>query len=88
MLLESNGEAHPGEGHELFDKPWSALLSTVNMMFGDTNVELFKSASSSPATAITLFIFFMVIIPTVMLNALIAIMVSAFFTFWGATICF
>lgn len=61
--------------HPEFDEPWTALLFTFNMMFGEFDINYFKTAPASPMVAILLFVAFMVIIPTIMLNALIAIMV-------------
>ena len=45
------------------------------MMFGVFEVEWFQTAPTSPLFALGLFVAFMIIVPTVMLNALIAIMV-------------
>ena len=58
-----------------FGKPEMALLDTFNMMFGVFEIDWFLNAPTSPSVAVTLFVAFMIIVPTVMLNALIAIMV-------------
>ena len=70
LLLRDESDAN-----EDFDTPWAALLYIFNMMFGDFDIRTFKHAPRSPAIAILLFVTFMLVIPTVMLNALIAIMV-------------
>ena len=44
------------------------------MMFGEFDLEQFRA---SPLIGTALFVVFMIIVPTVMLNALIAIMVRA-----------
>ena len=62
--------------HPEFNEPWTALLYTFNMMFGEFDIDYFKTAPGSPVIAVLLFVAFMVVIPTVMLNALIAVMVS------------
>ena len=61
--------------HPEFNEPWTALLYSFNMMFGEFDIDYFKTAPASPMVAILLFVAFMVVVPTVMLNALIAIMV-------------
>jgi hypothetical protein len=61
-----------------FGQPQKALLDTFNMMFGNFELDWFQNAVTSPPLALGLFVAFMIIVPTVMLNALIAIMVRAY----------
>ena len=56
--------------------PWSALLHVYDMALGEFEVGDFQSAPGSPLVAVLLFALFMFVVPIVMLNALIAIMVS------------
>ena len=57
-------------------EPWSALLHVYDMALGDFEVGDFQNAPGSPLVAVLLFALFMFVVPIVMLNALIAIMVS------------
>eukprot|EP01043_Picozoa_sp_COSAG02_P051508 COSAG02_NODE_5429_length_4336_cov_5155.868539_2_plen_91_part_00 len=49
-----------------------------NIALGDFDIHDFQNAPGSPLMAVLLFVLFMFVVPIVMLNALIAIMVSCF----------
>eukprot|EP01043_Picozoa_sp_COSAG02_P026174 COSAG02_NODE_1500_length_12266_cov_513.415468_2_plen_248_part_00 len=61
-------------GLTVYDDTALAFVGVYNMMFGQFEYEDFTSAPKYPAVAIMNFVVFMLLVPTVMLNALVAFM--------------
>ena len=76
FLLLKDSVIEPGVDSTFEQVPIS-FIAVFDMMYGSFDLEYFRKAPN-PLLAITHFILFMVIVPTVMLNALIAIMSDTF----------
>lgn len=61
-------------GLTVYDDTALAFVGVYNMMFGQFEIEDFTNAPKYPAVAIMNFVVFMLLVPTVMLNALVAFM--------------
>jgi len=58
----------------MFDDTVMAFVAVYDMMYGAFDIEIFRAAPVWPAVAVFDFLLFMLLVPTVMLNALIAFM--------------
>jgi WD40 repeat protein len=59
-----------------FDTPAMSFIGATEMMFGNFDVATFRTVHTNAAVALIDFVMFMLILPLIMLNALIALMVS------------
>eukprot|EP01044_Picomonas_judraskeda_P009465 COSAG03_NODE_1153_length_4699_cov_2.397174_2_plen_141_part_00 len=59
-----------------FDTPTMSFIGAVEMMFGNFDVATFRTVQTNATVAVIDFVIFMLILPLIMLNALIALMVS------------
>ena len=68
------GQSTDADGMVMYDDTVLAFVAVYDMMYGAFDIENFSNAPVFPAVAIVNFLIFMLLVPTVMLNALIAFM--------------